>query len=388
MPDRAHQQSGSQDYCQAIARRIQNDNRVLSARWLDELKALLPVSANDVFPSDALLDHIPSLLHELAAYLCAPAEEEIGANTSVIAKARQLGELRHEQQASVHQLLREYELLGTILEGFIAGETERLALCPSAAECITLTSRLSRALQSLMQMTVDTFIARYTQTIAEQTQKLESYNRMVSHELRNPLGTLAFTLSLLAQEQVVNDPAARGQVLELMQRNCDRMRDLLRNLEHLTRAGTMPDTPSVQQVEIRAIAAEVERQLHDMAAAREVEIRVAPGLPSARIDPARLELILMNLVSNGIKYSDPAKRERFVEISGGAASGENRITLCVRDNGLGIPQAAMPSLFKRFFRAHVARDKELGIEGTGLGLSIAQECIDLPAAGENSPAHK
>ncbi len=85
----------------------------------------------------------------------------------------------------------------------------------------------------------------------------------------------------------------------------------------------------------------------------------------------------MNLVSNAIKYSDPAKSERFVEIDVVPdPPTADTWTLRVRDNGLGIPQQVLPRLLHaRFLRAHAHRDEELGNEGTGLGLSIVQECV-------------
>src|SRR4029450_6616809 len=113
------------------------------------LKELLTVELNDVFPSDQLLDHIPVLITEIAAYLRAPAEQEIAANAAVIDKARELGMLRHAQQASVHQLLREYETLGEILESFVTEETERLGLRPTAAECFGVVRRLRRSGRAL-----------------------------------------------------------------------------------------------------------------------------------------------------------------------------------------------------------------------------------------------
>jgi signal transduction histidine kinase len=84
--------------------------------------------------------------------------------------------------------------------------------------------------------------------------------------------------------------------------------------------------------------------------------------------------VLLNLVSNAIKYSDPAKADRFVEVvSDGAADTEH--VLIVRDNGLGIPEPAQDAVFQRFHRAHADRDAELGVDGLGMGLTIVQECV-------------
>ena len=112
-------------------------------------------------------------------------------------------------------------------------------------------------------------------------------------------------------------------------------------------------------------------------------IRVAPDLPGLVADPARLELVLLNLVANAVKYSDASKPEPFVEIVAGAPrsrrgsgpTGAATCTICVRDNGLGIPEADQPAIFDRFFRAHAHLDQELGVTGTGLGLAIVIDCV-------------
>ena len=67
---------------------------------------------------------------------------------------------------------------------------------------------------------------------------------------------------------------------------------------------------------MQALATEVARQVDDMAASRDVMIRIdAAAAPPLIVDPARLELVLLNLVSNGIKYCDPDKADRFIEIA-------------------------------------------------------------------------
>src|SRR4051812_33574868 len=90
----------AEDYPSLIASRIAAERLSLSARWLSRLRELLTVDANQVFPSEQLLDHIPSLVDELAGYLAAPADHAIAANAAVMDKARELGLLRHAQHAS------------------------------------------------------------------------------------------------------------------------------------------------------------------------------------------------------------------------------------------------------------------------------------------------
>src|SRR4051812_46005809 len=184
--------STAEHYADVMSKRMNAERIALAGRWLARLRDLLTVMPNEVFPSEQLLDHIPSLVDEIASYLSAPAEEAIAANSAVMDKARELGMLRHEQRASAHQLLHEYEILGEILEAFILEETTRLGVQPSLGECFDVQRRLTRPVRVLMRTTVDPFISQYTATIQEQTERIKAFNRAASHELRSPIGTLMF----------------------------------------------------------------------------------------------------------------------------------------------------------------------------------------------------
>jgi signal transduction histidine kinase len=372
------------DYAAVISQRIGAERLTLSARWLARLRELLTVAANDVFPSEQLLDHIPSLVDEIAGYLAAPAEQAIAANTAVMEKARELGLLRHKQKASVHQLLHEYEILGEILESFLVEETERLGLRPTTAECFDVQRRLTRAVRVLMRTTVDTFIAEYTTTIQDQTERIKSFNRAASHELRSPIGTLMFASALLEKDVVRQDPRRLAKVAATVRTSTDRLSWLVENLQRIARMSDLIDGPSQQRVDLTSLAEEVARQLDEMATARAVAVRVAPDLPTLVADPARLELVLLNLMSNAIKYSDGEKPGPFVEVAlAPAGSGDlaadapssEALTIVVRDNGLGIREDDQSAIFERFFRAHAHMDQELGVSGTGLGLAIVGDCV-------------
>jgi signal transduction histidine kinase len=375
----------AEHYAEVMSHRMTAARLVLASRWLARLRELLTVTANEVFPSEQLLDHVPSLVDEIAAYLAAPSDQEIAANAAVMDKARELGMLRHQQRASTHQLLHEYEILGEILETFLVDETMRLGVQPSVSECLDVQRRLTRAVRVLMRTTVDTFIGEYTATIQEQTERIKAFNRAASHELRSPIGTLMFAAALLEKDVVRENPHRLAKVAATVRASADRLSWLVENLQRIARMSEPIDVPSQQQVELTSLAGEVARQLQDMADARRVAIRIASDLPTLVADPARLELVLLNLVGNAIKYSDPAKPESFVEITGafravdapdaGGTRETGTCTICVRDNGLGISEADKPAIFDRFFRAHAHLDQELGVSGTGLGLAIVVDCV-------------
>lgn len=286
--------------------------------------------------------------------------------------------LRHTQKASVHQLLREYHLLGAILETFLHEELDRLAESPDPKDVLTVAARVSHALRILQQTTIDTFIAEYTDQISAQQTRLESFNRMVSHELRQPLGALQFAVKTL-RSPAGEPPERRARLLEIVDRNAQHMVDLTAQLERVARLRETVDDPGGQEVDVGMLAKEVVRQLRDMAEHRGVEMRVAEDLPTVITDMARLELILMNLIANAIKYSDPAKPSAYVEVFLSGATDDGR-TICIRDNGLGIAAADVPFIFESFFRARPDAtedaDAQPDVKSSGLGLAIVAECVE------------
>jgi len=363
-------------YADVVSRRVAAERLPLAERWLERLNELLLVDTNEVFPSEKLVDHIPTLIAEIATYLRAPADEEIAANAAVIDKARELGVLRHEQRASVHQLLREYELLEELLETFVVEETAHLGLQPTAQECFDVLQRMTRATRTLMRTTVDTFVSEYTTTIQERNERIRSFNRMASHELRSPIGTLLFAAALLEKDVVQSDPHRLKRVATTISSNVERLSQLVTNLERLTRLTETLDVPSQQETDLQTLATDVARQLGEMAASRGVAIRIEPSLPALVIDSARLELVILNLVSNAIKYCDPDKPDRFVAIGPvDGDAGDGACAIAVRDNGLGIPEGDEVAIFERYVRAHSHLDPRLGVSGTGLGLAIVAECV-------------
>ncbi len=363
----------SSSCAELIGVRLQQSNTILAERWLEQLVALVPVEARSVFPSELLLDHIPGLIEEIGKYVADPAEEDIAARTLVIAKARELGQLRHQQQASLHQVLREYDLLGEVLDDFVRSEVTGIGPAPSLADCLDAWRRVGRAVRVLMQITAGTFISEYTETVSEQGVRLTQFNHAVGHELRNVIGTLQFGATLLASESPL-DEAQRRRLGATVRNSADRAGRIIRSFERLPQSGLLSDKPTEQTVDICELVQEVFRQLQDMADGHGVALKLATDSVVVHLDTGALELILINLVANAVKYSDRAKPNRHVTIESGDALEHYEVR--VKDNGIGIPAEMLPrKVFERFVRAHPELDGELGIEGTGLGLAIADECV-------------
>ncbi|HYE88539.1 MAG TPA: histidine kinase dimerization/phospho-acceptor domain-containing protein, partial [Vicinamibacterales bacterium] len=265
------------EFAFTIANRLASEHALLAARWFARLRELLPVNDNDVFPTDSLLDHIPSLIVDISGYIKAPEDEAIAANTLVVDKARELGALRHQQRASLHQVLREYQLLCAILLRFVEDESIRLTLTPGPAECIAVVSRLHQAVAVLQQETVETFVGLYTRTITDQAERLRQFTRMATHEWRQPLAPLTTAVSLLRMGDVA--PAQRAQIVDMIARNVSSLVDMTYKLERVARLDGDADNASVQDISLTVVATEAARQLREMADARQVTLRIEPDMP-------------------------------------------------------------------------------------------------------------
>jgi signal transduction histidine kinase len=355
-----------------LAARLADQHTALAAQWLVRLDEVLDVDVRQVFPTHTLLDHIPELILQIAGYLVAPQEQEIAANTAVLAKASELGLLRFDQRASVHQLLREYQLLGETLEAFFAREAGALGAEADAAAAVMAVARANQAVRVLQQHTVDAFIARYTSAIERQTTRLRSFSHLVSHEIRQPLQVLQGLARVLPR--LTEDPEV-APLIGSLERNVERLADVAGKLERLARLTRTSEVAlNEQTVNLASLAADVVRQLGDMADVRGVRFEIADTLPTLLVDSGRAELVTMNLLANAVKYSDPDKADRVVRVHPDPSVPHPRVI--VSDNGIGIPRSKLDVIFEQFVRVHAHLDDELGAQGLGLGLSIVRESME------------
>jgi signal transduction histidine kinase len=356
-----------------LSTRLHGARDELTTRWLERIAARVSIDANRVFPSQDLLDHVPLLIDGIATFIEDPAEE-IAADIPVIAKARELGELRYRQGFDAYQIFKEYELLGSVLFSFLARIIDDIDEPCTRSELLHCGHRLFRAVTLIQQVTTMHFLSRTNEQVREREERLRGFNRMVSHELKNRVGAIQGAHALLEESWL--DETARVRFLRMIGENVEGIEAMLGNLLVLSRL-----EDRVQQhrhVRLRQAAAEVVRQLREMARANGVTVTVAEDLPTVEIDAAVIELCLTNYVSNAIKYADPQKVNRSIEIRGRVEKRDDErgesLVVEVHDNGVGIPAEARDKLFQRFFRAH--DDTVTGADGTGLGLSIVRETVE------------
>jgi signal transduction histidine kinase len=354
----------------ALADRMRSSSGELTRRWLDRISSRVRLDPNRIFPTDALLDHVPLLILGIADYIENP-ERVILAEVPVVAKAMELGELRFSQGFDEYELLKEYEIFGGILFSFLSRVVDGINEPCSRGELLACAHRLYLAVALIEQATLTHYLSLVKERLNEREQQLRGFNRGLSHELRNLIGTIAGAAEIL--ELGPESTEQQRNMTAMIIRNSANMKVALENLVELSRLDE--DARQSRHVALPKAATEVVRQLRESARAREVEIRLPQDLPPIDVSAAAFELCLSNLLSNAIKYSDPAKEKRWVEVRAHVTApddgGQPETVIEVRDNGLGVPEAKRPHLFERFFRAHEDMNGE--IDGTGLGLSIVRE---------------
>ena len=352
-----------------LAERLRAARVELTGRWLERLASRVSVPAERVFPTDELLDHMPLLVGGIADYLEDPTRV-VAADSQILHHARELGALRHQQGFSEYQILKEFEIFGAILFSFVGQAAAALEPAGSRSDLMSCMQRLFRAVSLLQQATTARFLELARTQVGEREERLRAFNRALTHEMRNRIGAALGAGQLLQLHGLTEQD--RERLANVVVRNAEGMRLVLENLLELSRLD--PETRRERHVRLPAAVYEVTRQLREAAAAARVELRVAPDLPDMEVAAAAVELALVNLVSNAIKYADPAKAHRWVEIGAQATIGSGELVVMVRDNGVGIPEHARARLFERFYRAH---EQALpGVEGTGLGLSLVREAVE------------
>ncbi|HUQ83331.1 MAG TPA: sensor histidine kinase [Gemmatimonadaceae bacterium] len=354
-----------------LAERLRHHRDALTSRWLIRIADRVSLTPNRIFPSDDLIDHVPLLLLGIADYMENPARPVL-AETPVIAKAMELGALRHTQGFDEHQLLKEYEILGGILYQFLSDAVGEIDTDCTRAELMTCAGRLFQAIAVIQQATTTQFLMLARAQVAEREDRLRTFNRALTHELRNRIGAAMGAAQIMEMGEI--GAHERDRLNGVVLRNIESMRGVLDNLLVLT--GAPVDSRHQRHVHLPEAAYEAARQVRAAAKARSVAIRIDPEMPAVEVSAAAVELCLTNLLANAIKYSDPKATDRWVEVQGRLApegGAPEEVIVEVRDNGIGVPPDARGRLFHRFFRAHERSMPD--IEGTGLGLSIIRDTV-------------
>jgi two-component system sensor histidine kinase KdpD len=189
----------------------------------------------------------------------------------------------------------------------------------------------------------------------------------VSHDLKTPLSAIIAAGTTLVNEHSNLDQSTRSELTHTIVEAAERLDGLVTNLLSATRleSGTIVLTKSVEALDelIGAVLSRFAERL----GTRVVQLDVPADLPLLSVDPKLIELVLINLVENALRYTP---EETALHIS--ARRAQNEVVVNVADEGAGISEVEREKVFEKFFRGSLARSND---GGAGLGLMICRAAV-------------
>lgn len=202
--------------------------------------------------------------------------------------------------------------------------------------------------------------------LAQTEQNRRDFLANVSHELKTPVASIQ-ALAEALQDDIVPEPEKRQRYLATIVSESGRIDRLIHDLLDLAQLEAGELTVVREQLELQSFLAEEGTKYEQLLSAKRLRLNVViqpPGL-SVTADPLRLAQVMVNLISNAVRY---APEDSSIEIS--AKPSDRKVLITVTDQGPGVPPEDQPLIWDRFYRVDKSRARAGG--GTGLGLAITK----------------
>lgn len=213
------------------------------------------------------------------------------------------------------------------------------------------------------------FVFSDLRLIREVERMRDDFFHNIVHELRTPLATILMYARLLREGKAQQKEKA-DRFLGVIERESDRLQKMVRQMLELAKMEAREFQRGAEPVDVNQLFEELLPPLADRATEKSLTFRqrIHPNLPRVMGNKETYYLIFKNLIDNAIKFTPSGS----VQID--ATLDDGHIVVRVKDEGIGIPEQALPNLFGRFFRAQTAVER--GIAGTGLGLHMVKEAVE------------
>jgi len=198
----------------------------------------------------------------------------------------------------------------------------------------------------------------------------------VTHELRNPIGAIKQSISVILEETAGPVTEPQKKFLSNAKRNLERLGALIDDILDLAKLEAKKMEIKPQPTAITAVIDEVSQTLSAWIKNKDISLveDIQENLPEINIDPDRIVQVLMNIISNAIKFTP---KGGTITLGAQLLKKEkgDQMEISIADTGVGIPKNDLPKIFGKFQQA---KNRSLGdISGTGLGLAIALEIVQL-----------
>jgi signal transduction histidine kinase len=260
-------------------------------------------------------------------------------------------------------------IVGTIMVGNRLGDVSTFdaddlklieALANHASVSLENARLVSRLEESLIHMT-------------EMNRMKDDFVATVSHELRTPLTSIQGSVKTLLQPDLEFEDSDRQTLLEVVDRQGERLRQLIEDLLVAARIEAQPIRAVISPVSLSGVARQVIEGLGSRAASHRIAFDLAQDPGKVETDERRVYQILSNLVDNALKYS-PTDSSITLRVRG-ASEG---VQVVVEDQGPGIPSEQQDRIFDRFYQVDQTSTRAVG--GTGLGLYICRRLAEVIGA--------
>ena len=196
----------------------------------------------------------------------------------------------------------------------------------------------------------------------------------VTHELRNPIGAIKQSIAVILEGTAGELTEPQEKFLSNAKRNLDRLSALVDDILDLSKLEAKKMDIKLKPTAIATIIDHVCQTLDTWVKNKGIALvkSVEENLPEINVDPDRIIQVLINIISNAIKFTP---KDGTITVNAKLSLGRDQMVLSVTDTGVGIPKDDLPKIFGKFQQAknRSAGDKS----GTGLGLTIAQELVQL-----------
>jgi two-component system sensor histidine kinase KdpD len=183
----------------------------------------------------------------------------------------------------------------------------------------------------------------------------------VTHDLRTPLTSIKAAISTIRAESVT--PEVQRELFEVIEEESDRLNHFIQGMMDLAKLQAGEVTLASRNVEAEEMVEDALLRAEPLLDGHPVEVAIASGLPSPKVDPRLISQVIFTLLENAAKYSEP-----LAKITVSVRQKENNICFTVDDEGPGISPELRGRVFEKFFRA--------GFQpGLGMGLAIARGIV-------------
>ena len=214
--------------------------------------------------------------------------------------------------------------------------------------------------------------ARLVEQLEESLAHLTEMNRLkddfvaaVSHELRTPLTSIQGYVKTLLRPNVVWPPDQQRDFMQTIDRQADRLRNLIEDLLTVSRIEADRDAPDLTSLSIPVMSQEIADD-RGIAQSHLLAVEFDEDFPNVLTDESMVHQVIANLIDNAVKYTS----EGSTITIGGRVEGTS-VVVSVSDQGEGIPENLHEKIFDRFYQVDQSSTRQVG--GTGLGLYICRK---------------